>query len=427
MLCDNIRMNETSGPVISRLRCEALDALDPLRDHRARFDLPARTIYLDGNSLGALPKTTASRVDALVREQWGLGLIRSWNKHAWISLPHRVGGKIARLLGAGEDEVIVADSTSVNIFKLLAGALALPDVADRRVILSERGNFPTDLYIAEGFNALLGGKYTLKLVDPCEVEGALDADVAVALITQVDYCTGALHGMARLNERAKKAGTRIIWDLSHSAGAVPVELNAHGAELAVGCGYKYLNGGPGAPAFVYVAKALQAGFMTPLSGWFGHIAPFAFSDHFTPAHGIERMLCGTPSVIATAALECGIDSFENASMESIRKKSLALSELFRALVAEECADFGFTCVTPIAPDKRGSQLSFAHEHAYAIMQAIIDRNVIGDFRQPNLMRFGFTPLYVSFCDCWDAVAVLRDVMLNGTWKQDKYHHRNSVT
>ena len=412
---------------ISRANCEALDAQDSLRNCRARFDLPEHTVYLDGNSLGALPKMTASRVDAVVREEWGHALIRSWNKHAWITLPRQVGGKIARLLGAREDEVIVADSTSVNIFKLLAGALAMPDVAHRRVILSERGNFPTDLYIAEGVNAMLNGKYTLKLVEPAEVENALDADVAVALITQVDYCTGLLHNMTRLNERAKKADTRIIWDLSHSAGAVPLELNEHGAELAVGCGYKYLNGGPGAPAFLYVAKDLQANFVTPLSGWFGHIAPFAFSDTFTPAPGIEHLLCGTPSVIATVALECGVDTFDNTSMQSIRKKSLALTELFRSLVDQECGEFGFTCVTPTEPDKRGSQLSFAHDHAYPIMQAIIDRGVIGDFRQPNLIRFGFAPLYVGFCDCWDAVAELRAVMLSGTWKQDKYQHRNSVT
>ena len=412
---------------INRAHCEALDRSDQLRAHRERFELPERTIYLDGNSLGALPKATAARINSVVREQWGRDLIRSWNTHGWVTLPQKVGAKLAQLLGAADDEVTVADSTSVNIFKLLAGALALDDVAKRRVILSERGNFPTDLYIAEGLNALLGGKYTLKLVDAAEIENALDADVAVTLMTQVDYCTGRMHDMARMNARAKKVGTRIVWDLSHSAGAVPVALNQHGAELAVGCGYKYLNGGPGAPAYLYVAKSLQANFTQPLSGWFGHQAPFAFAQRYLPAPGIERMLCGTPSVIAMAALECGIDTFDNISMDEVRKKSLALSELFRALIDQQCGEFDFTCVSPLDPTARGSQLSYAHEHAYAIMQALIDRDVIGDFRQPNLLRFGFTPLYVRFVDCWDAVSTLREVMLNGAWQAEKYQHRNRVT
>lgn len=422
---DNVCMPTPTN--ITRTNCEALDAEDPLRACRERFDIPGQTIYLDGNSLGALPRLTAACVDEVVREQWGSTLIGAWNKRAWATLPARVGRKLARLLGAGDDEAIVTDSTSVNIFKLLAGALAFEDVAKRRVILSERGNFPTDIYIAEGLNAMLGGKYTIKLVEPHEIEGALDANVAVALISQVDYCTGHMHDMAQLNARAKKAGIRIVWDLSHSAGAIPLALNEHGTELAVGCGYKYLNGGPGAPAYVYVAKALQANFANPLSGWFGHRTPFAFEGSYTPAPGIERLLCGTPSVIALSALECGIDTFDNTSMQALRKKSLALTDLFRALIEQECGDFGFTSVTPIEPEQRGSHLSFAHEHAYAIMQALIERGVIGDFRQPNLMRVGFTPLYVRFVDCWDAVSILREVMLSGTWKAEKYHRRNAVT
>lgn len=420
-------MKQTRKKGISRANCEVLDALDPLRDLRARFELPDGAIYLDGNSLGALPRRTAERVGALVREEWGQSLIRSWNKHDWVTLPQRIGGKLARILGASEAEVIVTDSTSVNLFKLLTGALAMPDVKGRRIILSERGNFPSDLYIAEGVIAMGGGKYTLKLVEPGEVEEALNADVAVALITQVDYCSGRLHDMAQLNNCAKNAGTRIVWDLSHSAGAVPLELGRHGAELAVGCGYKYLNGGPGAPAFLYVAKSLQANFETPLSGWFGHQAPFAFEPTYVPAAGIERLLCGTPSVIALGAMECGIDTFEGVAMDAVRKKSLALSELFRALVDQECDEFGFTCITPPDPENRGSHLSFAHKHAYAIMQAIIDRGVIGDFRHPDLMRFGFAPLYVGFVDCWDAVTILREVMLDGAWRADNYHKLNRVT
>jgi kynureninase len=331
------------------------------------------------------------------------------------------------LLGAGATEVIIADSTSVNIFKLLSGALALPDVKARRVIVSERGNFPTDLYIAEGVNAMLGGKYNVKLVDAADVEGALDDSVAVALLTQVDYCSGRQHDIARLNERARQTGTHIIWDLSHSAGAIPLELSADGVEMAVGCGYKYLNGGPGAPAFLYLASGLQASFGTPLSGWFGHQAPFAFSTAYVPAPGVERLLCGTPPVIALAALECGIDTFDGVALSAIREKSLALSEIFLAMMNQECKEYGFESVSPADKCLRGSHLSFAHEHAYPIMQALIDRGVIGDFRPPNLLRFGFAPLYVRFADCFDAVIALRDVMENGEWRSTKYQRRNRVT
>ena len=420
-------MKASEITALNRKTCEALDAQDALRHHRARFYLPEGSIYLDGNSLGALPTRTAARIDEVIREEWGNCLIGSWNTHGWITLPQRVAAKLSRLLGTGETEVIVTDSTSVNIFKLLAGALAMPDVKERRVILSERGNFPTDLYIAEGVNAMLGGKYTFKLVEAAEIDDAFDAEVAVALITQVDYRSGRLHDMAKLNASAKRAGTRIVWDLSHSAGALPVELLRDGSELAVGCGYKYLNGGPGAPAFLYVAQKLQADFATPLSGWFGHQTPFSFEPTYTPARGIGRLQCGTPSVIALAALECGIDTFEGATLDAIRKKSVALSELFRAVVDQECVGMGLTCITPTDPEQRGSQLSFAHEHAYAIMQALIDRGVVGDFRRPDLMRFGFTPLYLRFVDCWDAVLTLRDVLLSGAWKADKYQRLNTVT
>ncbi len=420
-------MEESEKAALNRKTCEALDAQDPLRHHRARFCLPEGTIYLDGNSLGALPTRTAAKIDELVRVEWGNCLIGSWNTHSWVTLPQRVGAKLSRLIGVNEHDVIVADSTSVNIFKLLAGALALPDVKDRRVILSERGNFPTDLYIAEGVNAMLDGRYTVKLVDAEEIDDAFDADVAVALITQVDYRSGRLHNMAKLNASARRAGTRIVWDLSHSAGAIPVELLKDGSEFAVGCGYKYLNGGPGAPAFLYVSPKLQTDLATPLSGWFGHQTPFSFEPTYTPAKGIERLQCGTPSVIALTALECGIDTFEGTTLDAIRKKSIALSELFRVVVNQECADMGLTCVSPTDPERRGSQLSFAHDNAYAIMQALIDRGVVGDFRRPNLLRFGFTPLYVRFVDCWDAVHTLRDILLSGGWKADKYQTLNTVT
>ena len=412
----------------TRAGCEALDRADGLAFTRARFTLPDSVVYLDGNSLGALPVATMPQLGQAIQHEWGRGLIRSWNTADWVTLPTRVGSKIADLLGAGHDEVIAADSTSVNIFKLLAGALALAarDDESRCVILSERGNFPTDLYIAQGINVALGRAYEIRLVDD-KIEAAFNEEVAVALITQVDYCSGRMHDMKRLNAVARENGTRILWDLSHSAGAVPVELNSSGSELAVGCGYKYLNGGPGAPAYLYVAKNLQGDFPTPLSGWFGHTSPFDFSPDYAPSPGIDRFQCGTPSVIAMQALDCGLATFEGVSMSDLRRKSLSLSDLFWQLMDIHCSEFGFSCVSPRDHVHRGSQLSFAHEQAYAIMQALIDRGVIGDFRQPNLLRFGFTPLYMRYTDIWDAVMILREVMLNSTWKTARYRQRNKVT
>ena len=414
---------------MTRENCAEMDHTDPLAFARARFSLPEGVVYLDGNSLGALPANTAARLANAVETEWGRGLIRSWNQADWITLPQKVGAKIAALIGARSDEVIAADSTSVNIFKLLTGALTLARAADpsRRVILSEAGNFPTDLYIAEGINSLFGGHFKIRLVDAAALESSLDESVAVALLTEVDYRTGHLHAMARLTAHAKKSGARILWDLSHSAGALPVTLNESGAELAVGCGYKYFNGGPGAPAYAYVAKALQATFPTPLSGWFGHAAPFDFATSFVPANGIERFQCGTPSILAMQALDAGLDTFADIDMRALREKSLALSDLFWRLIDQHCGGFGFDCISPREHARRGSQLSFTHEHAYAVMQAIIDRGVIGDFRQPNVLRFGFTPLFLRYTDIWDAVMIVREVMMAGAWKTDRYQHRQKVT
>lgn len=413
----------------SRAACEEWDRDDPLAPARARFSLPHGVIYLDGNSLGALPAATAARMAAVVGQEWGRGLIRSWNDANWINLPRQVATAIAALIGAKPGEVMVADSTSVNLFKLLAGALSRVAQEDgaRRVILSESGNFPTDHYIAQGLNSLLGGRYELRLVDADAIESTFDDRVAVALITQVDYRTGRMHDMPRLNAAARSCGVRIIWDLSHSAGAVPVALNASGAELAVGCGYKYLNGGPGAPAYLYVAEQLQAGFSTPLSGWFGHAAPFAFAPDYTPAPGIERFQCGTPSILALQALDAGLATFAGIDMGLLRAKSLALSDLFWRLMDTQCGQFGFRCVSPRDHAIRGSHLSFAHDSAYAVMQAIIERGVIGDFRQPDLLRFGFTPLYLRHADIWDAVAIIREVMLTHAWKADRHQQRRKVT
>lgn len=419
-------MNTAANP-ITREDCALRDQQDPLATFRTEFALPEGLIYLDGNSLGSLPIATHKRLAKMVQEEWGQGLISSWNACDWVNSPQRVGAKIARLLGAEADEVIVADSTSINVFKLLAGALALPSAEGRNVILSERGNFPTDLYMAQGLNEWLGGRYQLKLVEAGQLAAALDRTVAVALVTQVDYRSGYVHDMAALNRQAREMGTHIVWDLSHSAGALPVALTASGAELAVGCGYKYLNGGPGAPAYLYVARSLQAAIRTPLSGWFGHAKPFDFSTDYVAAPGIARMQCGTPSVLAIGALECGIDILNRADMQQLRKKSLALSDLFWQLIESHCGEFKFACVSPRTHAQRGSQLSFAHEHAYAIMQALIDHGVVGDFRQPNLLRFGFAPLYNRYVDIWDAVMVLRDVMKNGTWQVEKYRNKQTVT
>ncbi len=407
-----------------------LDRIDPLAHARERFSIPDRTIYLDGNSLGALPANTAASVERAMTQEWGRDLIRSWNTADWVNLPESVGARLAPMLGAKPDEVIVTDSTSVNIFKLLSAILAsAPVAADarRRVVLSEKGNFPTDLYIAQGLIALLGNRYELKLVERHELANAFDDHTAVALITHVDYRSGDMLPMAALNTIAKNAGANILWDLSHSTGAVPLDFTTDGTQYAVGCGYKYLNGGPGAPAYVYVRTNQQSALSNPIAGWFGHAAPFAFDPDYRPATDIRRFLTGTPSVLATVALAEGIATFDGIDLADVRRKSLALSDLFWSLMEVECEGLGFGCISPRDHPVRASHLSFAHEHAYPIMQAIIERGVIGDFRQPNLLRFGFTPLYTRFVDCWDAVATLRDVVTTEAWREARFQHRNQVT
>ena len=415
--------------IASRSACEELDRSDSLAFARDRFALPEGVIYLDGNSLGPLPKETAGRLARTIEQEWGAGLIRSWNSADWINLPRRVGGRIAGLLGAGADEVIAADSTSVNLFKLVSATLAAVsrNSPSRRVLLSEQGNFPTDLYVAQGVVRATGGQFEIKLVGAGEVEAALAPDVALAVITQVDYRTGRMHDMAELNAVARRHGVVILWDLSHSAGAVPVELGRSGAQLAVGCGYKYFNGGPGAPAYLYVGKNLQQQLESPLAGWFGHAVPFDFAATYTPAPGIDRFQCGTPSILAMQALETGLQTFDGVAIADIRHKSLALSDLFWSLMDDHCGEFGFECIAPRAHERRGSHLSFSHPQAYPIMQSLIDRGVIGDFRQPDLIRFGFTPLYLRFADIWDAVMILRDVMLTESWKSARFQQRNAVT
>ncbi len=392
---------------ITRAELEAMDRGDPLRAFRDEFVLPEGVIYLDGNSLGALPRATAGRLAEVVRQEWGQGLIGSWEA-GWLGRPLVLGGKIGRLLGAAPGTVIVADSTSVNLFKLLAVALGLRP--ERRVILSEAGNFPTDLYVADGLATLLGRGHTLRVVGRDEVAAALGPEVAVLVLTHVDYRSGAMHDMAALGAAAHAAGALVLWDLAHSAGAVPVALQAAGADLAVGCGYKFLNGGPGAPAFLYMAEALHAGARFPLTGWFGHADPFGFHPTYEPARGIARAAVGTPPVLAMAALEVGVEIALRAPMHEVRAKSLRQSELFMELVGERCAGAGLVLATPRAEAQRGSQVSFHHPRASAMMQALAARGIVGDFRTPDILRFGITPLYTSYAALWDAVEGLCAVL-----------------
>lgn len=408
--------------------CITLDAQDPLASLRQQFDLPEGVIYLDGNSLGAMPRSTAQRVQQVVQQEWGDGLIRSWNTAGWITLPQRVGDKIGRLVGAAPGELVVADSTSVNLYKVLNAALRIvrADAPQRTRIVSERHNFPTDLYIAEGLAREMG--LELVLVEADEIAQQLDEHLAVLMLTQVNYRTGRLHDMAAVSQAAHDAGALVVWDLAHSAGALPVDLNGAGADFAVGCGYKYLNGGPGAPAFVWVNPRHAGRFWQPLSGWMGHAAPFEFSPGYRPGEGIARYLCGTPAVIAMSALECGVDTVLAADMAQIRGKSIALTELFIELVEARCAGHGLTLASPRAAAQRGSQVSFSHPDAgYPMMQALIARGVIGDFRAPDILRFGFTPLYTRYIDVWDAVEHLVQMLQSGEWRDPRFHQRSAVT
>ena len=399
----------------------ALDAADPLEHCRDRFVLPDGIIYLDGNSLGALPRVTSAAVAEVVERQWGEQLITSWNRHGWIDAPATLAAKLAPLIGAAADEVLVCDSTSINLFKLLAAALAA--TPGRRVILSERGNFPTDLYIAEGVARMLPG-VELRTVERAEIAAALDDQVAVLMLTHVDYRSGERHDMAALSAAAREAGALSLWDLSHSAGALDIALNASGADLAVGCGYKYLNGGPGAPAFLYVAANLQDRLDSPLTGWMGHQAPFAFDDDYRPAAGIARFLAGTPPIIAMAALAAGLATFDGATMREIEAKAASLTDFFIACVEARCPSLELA--SPREASKRGSHVSFRHPQAYAVMQALIAGGVIGDVRMPDLIRFGFAPLYNCHEDAFLAAERLGKILDGKLWDDPRYQQRAIV-
>ena len=401
------------------------DAVDPLRECRALFSIDDEVAYLDGNSLGALPKATPQRIAEVVEREWGKDLIGSWNSADWITLPQRLGAKIAPLIGAEAHEVIAADSVSVNLFKLVSAALKLrgDDDGGRKVVLSEPGNFPTDLYMVEGLQSQ--GLAERRLAERDDLVSALDEDVALLMLTHVHYKTGAMFDMAALTEAAHDAGALVLWDLSHSAGAVPVELDGAGADFAVGCGYKYLNGGPGAPAFAFVAERHHEALEQPLSGWMGHAQPFAFTDDYAPAPGVDRLLCGTPPILGMSAMEVGVDLMAGIGMEALVEKSRALSEFTREAMAEHVPEL--QCVSPEDPATRGSQLSWRHENAYELCQALIARTITGDFRAPDVLRVGFAPAYVRYADCARLVSELRDILDNGEWRDAKYAERGAVT
>lgn len=399
-----------------------LDASDPLAFARERFRIPAGLIYLDGNSLGALPAAAPGALATTAQQQWGADLIASWNKHGWIDWPTTIAAKLAPIVGAKANELLIADSTSVCLFKLLAAAArARPG---RRTILSQQANFPTDLYVAEGLAAMLG--LELKAVQREQVAAAIGDDTAVVTLTHVDYRSAAVYDMGAINEAAHAAGALVVWDLSHSAAAIEVDLDGTGCDLAVGCGYKYLNGGPGAPAFIYVAERLQDELTNPLQGWMGHAEPFAFVDDYRPVHGINRFLTGTPSILGMAALSAGIDTFDGIAMADLVAKSRKLSQLFVDEVERRCGD-EVRLASPRDPASRGSHVVFAHPDGYAVMQALIARGVIGDFRAPDLMRFGFTPLYTRYADVVGAAEILAGILQNREWDQPRFRARAKVT
>jgi kynureninase len=417
---------ENMDNTVVKIDAREADQADPLRAFRDRFELPDGVIYLDGNSLGALPKTVKQRVANTIGDEWGEQLIRSWNTADWVHLPQRVGKKIARLIGAEDRTVVACDSTSINLFKVLSAALDLNP--GRSKIISERDNFPTDLYIAEGVAKQIGKGHRLALAGaPADIPAMLDEDVAVLMLTHVNYRTGYRHDMAALTKAAHDKGILVIWDLCHTAGAMPVDLTGANADFAVGCGYKYLNGGPGAPAFLYVNPRHRGGFRQPLSGWFGHRAPFDFDSSYAPSSSIEQYLCGTPPVLAMVAMDEAMSLWGDVDMAALRAKSVELCDFFIQEVDKFAADLGLKLVTPRDPDLRGSQVSYSCDNGYAIMQALIARGVIGDFRAPDIIRFGMTPLYLSFAEVARAAAILKDILATRAWDAPEYHVRGAVT
>ncbi|GAA3592158.1 kynureninase [Klugiella xanthotipulae] len=415
---------------LTREDCVAADAVNPLARFRDQFELPEGVLYFDGNSLGARPRGTAERAAEVITAEWGTDLVRSWNTAGWFDLPARLGDKLGRLIGAGDGEVVVTDSTTLNIFKALAAAVRIQkeDHPERRVIVTERDNFPTDVYITEGLIEFLDQGYELRLIDAdLPWQEAITDDVVVSLLSHVNYRTGTMYNMEKVTAHAHANGVLTIWDLAHAAGAVDVQLAAAKADFAVGCTYKYLNGGPGSPAFIWVNAAHQDRFWQPLSGWWGHARPFEMETHYEPQAGIRRFLCGTQPIVSLALVECGLDVTVQTSPAELHRVSLDLTDLFIRLVEERCGDHPLTLITPRDHAVRGSHVSFEHPNGYQIIQALTARGVIGDYREPEVLRFGVTPLYLGYADVWDAVEILRDILDTRSWDAPEFHRRNAVT
>jgi len=408
---------------LNRQYFEALDNNDELAPMREKFCLEKGLIYLDGNSLGVLPKATASHISQVITQQWGEGLIRSWNTHQWMEKPTKLGDKVAQLIGSKKAQVLVCDTTSVNIFKLAAAAVKMRP--GRSKLITEIGNFATDLYLLQGLAKLLGNQVEVIALPREQVLSAIDEDTALVLLTHVHFKTGAMWDMASVTQMTQKKGALVMWDLSHSVGAMPINLDEINVDLAVGCTYKYLNGGPGSPAFLYVAAQHQDLFEQPLTGWLGHAKPFDFEDDYQGAAGIQQAMCGTPPVLANAALEVALNLILSVDMHLVRVKSQLMGNLFIQLIQQRCPQFEVE--SPTDDEQRGSHVSLAHTQGYAIMQALIARNIIGDFRAPKTLRFGFTPLYLRYVDLWDTVEALEDIMLQESWNQPEFLHRQAVT
>ena len=410
---------------ITKSYCQKLDKKDPLAHLRKAFYLPKGKINMDGNSLGPLPKSTKKRLLATVQKEWGDGMIASWSNAGWFDSPIRVGNKIAPLIGAADGEVIVGDTTSVNIYKALCAALHLNK--GRKIMLAEKRNFPTDIYMMQGISAFSNNELITKTVEPEAILDNLTEEVAVLLLPHVHYKTAAIKDMKTITQKAHEKGVLVVWDLSHSIGSIEVALNECQVDFAVGCGYKFLNGGPGAPAFIYVAKRHQSKALSILSGWMGHQDPFAFTDAYTPAQDIARFRCGTPGILGMAALENGINLFAQTTIKDLRQKALKLSRLFMDLMAQECGAFGFTLASPIEDEKRAGHVAYSHEEGHGIYQAIKKEGVIADFRTPDILRFGITPMYLRFQDIYKVVQLIKKVMETKAWDKPAYKIRAAIT
>lgn len=405
---------------------EAMDAADPLRAMRDRFVVPEGLVYLDGNSLGAASPAAFAELEQAAKVEWGRDLIRSWNKAGWFEMPLVLGDRIGKLVGAAPGQTVVADTTSINIYKALHAAMSLRP--DRTIIVAEGSSFPTDLYITEGvLSTRPGATLRLEGVDAPSIEDLIDENVAVVLVNHVNYKSGELRDMAALTKRVQDAGAVVVWDLCHTAGALPIDLDGANADFAVGCSYKYLNGGPGAPAFIYVAQRHLAEARQPLSGWWSHARPFAFEQGYAADAGIRRFQCGTQCILSMRALKGALDIWDDVDMHALRRKSVALTDLFIQLVEAKCEGLGLTLESPRDSSRRGSQVAFRHDNAYAVMQALIERDVIGDFRAPSTLRFGFTPLYIGFKDVWTGVEVLEDILRSDAWKDERFAVKAAVT